>query len=129
MVRFHDLLAQNSALRAQGVASAVPYVPPSEPVPEPLQLPLFGKRFDEPESDVSRARRKPWAWLLRHVFAIDASVCPKCAGPMKWRQVALTADAIREGLARAGLAERGPSKSKRVPIGQLSLPFPKKRRA
>jgi hypothetical protein len=120
--------ALNSALRAQVVASAKPYVPPSEnTAPNPLQLPLFGKLFDEP--DVSRARRKPWAWLLRHVFAIDVNVCPKCAGPMKWREVALTQDSIRAGLARAGLSARGPPKRQRVPLGQLSLPFPKKRRA
>jgi hypothetical protein len=61
-------------------------------------------------------RRKPWAWLLKHVFAIDVNVCPKNAGRMKWRQVALTADAIREGLARAGLSARGPPKRKRVAI-------------
>ncbi len=59
MVRFHGVLAPNSALREQAVASAAPYVPPQEnTVPNPVQ-------FDEP--DVSRARRKPWAWLLRHV--------------------------------------------------------------
>ena len=44
-------------------------------------------------------------------------------------QVALTQDAIREGLARAGMAARGPPKRKRAPMGQLSLPFPKMRRA
>lgn len=127
MVRFHGVLAPNSALREQVVASARPYVPPQEnAVPNPVQLPLFGKDFDE--EDVSHKRRKPWAWLLRHVFAIDVNVCPKCGGRMKWRQVALTADAIREGLSRAGLAARGPPKQKRAPLGQLSLPFPKTRR-
>jgi hypothetical protein len=129
MVRFHGVLAPNSAIREQVVASAKPYVPPQEnTVPNPVQLPLFGKLFEEPEADVKHARRKPWAWLLRHVFAIDVNVCSKCAGRMKWRQVALTADAIREGLARAGLSARGPPKRKSVLIGQLSLPFPKKRR-
>ena len=51
-------------------------------------------------------RRKLWAWLLRHVFAIDVKVCPQCAGPMKWREVALTAEAIRVGLARVGVMLR-----------------------
>jgi hypothetical protein len=128
MVRFHGVLAPNSALREQVVASARPYVSPNEnTAPNPVQLPLFGELFDEP--DVSRARRKPWTWLLRYVFAIDINVCPKCSGPMEWRHVALTADAIREGLARAGLSARGPPKPNRVPLGQLSLPFPKMRRA
>ena len=128
MVRFHGVLAPNSALREQVVALARPYVPPNVERPTPLQLPLFGKLIEQPDAEVSHKRRKPWAWLLRHVFAIDVNVCPACAGPMKWRQVALTADAIREGLARAGLA-RGPPKRKRAPLGQLSLPFPKMRRA
>ena len=103
-----------------------PCVPPHiEPSPEPLQLPLLGKLFEEPEADVWR---KPLAWLLRHVFAVDVTVCPKCSGPMKWRQVALEPDAIRAGLARAGLLARGPPKPRRVPLGQLSLPFPRMRR-
>ena len=130
MIRFHGVLAPNSALREQVVASARPYVPPHEnTAPNPVQLPLFGKHFEQSDADVRDKRRKPWAWLLRHVFAIDVSVCPECAGPMKWREVALTADAIRRGLARAGLSARGPPTRKRAPLGQLSLPFPKMRRA
>ncbi len=74
MVRFHGVLAPNAKLREQVVASAKPYVPPQEnTVPNPVQLPLFGKLFDEPKADVMYARRKPWAWLLRHVFAIDVT--------------------------------------------------------
>jgi hypothetical protein len=51
-----------------------------------------------------------------------SSVCPKCAGRMKWRKIALTQNAIREGLAR------GPPRRKKAPWGQLSLPFPKMHR-
>lgn len=128
MVRFHGVPAPNSALREQVVASAMPYVRLQEnTAPNPMQLPLFGELFDEP--DVSRARRKLWAWLLRHVFAADVSVCPKCAGRMKWREVALTQNSIRAALARAGLSARGPPGRKRAPPGQLSIPFPKMRRA
>jgi len=127
MIRFHGVFAPNAKLRGQVVASARPYVPPQEnTAPNPVQLPLFGELFKEP--DVSRTRRKPWAWLLRHVFAIDVNVCPECAGPMKWREVALTPDAIRAGLARAGMGARGPPKRTIVPLGQLSLAFPKMRR-
>jgi hypothetical protein len=140
MIRFHGVLAPNAKLREQVVASAKPYVPPQEnTVPEPLQLPLFGKEFDEPDGNVGHKRRKPWAWLSwawlswawlsRHVFAIDVNVCPKCSGRMNWREVALTQDAIRVGLARAGLSARGPPNRKSAPLGQLSLPFPKMRRA
>jgi hypothetical protein len=134
MIRFHGVLAPNSALREQVVASARPYVPARmEPATTalPLQLPLFVKAFEADEADeaiVSQTRRKPWAWLLRHVFAVDVSVCPTCGGPMRWREVALTPDAIRAGLMRSGLSARGPPIRTRVPFGQLSLPFPKKRR-
>ncbi|MBK9265977.1 MAG: transposase [Polyangiaceae bacterium] len=130
MIRFHGVLAPNSALREQVVASARPYVPPNvDAPPDPVQLALFGEHFEKDEAEQTHARRKPWAWLLRHVFAVDVNVCPECAGPMKWRQVALTPHAIREGLARAGLWARGLPKRKRVPLGQLVLPFPKMRRA
>ena len=131
MIRFHGVLAPNAKLREHVVASATPYVPPSENTVrnQQLQLSLFGKEFDEPDTEVTHKRRKPWAWLLRHVFAIDVNVCPECGGRMKWRQVALTQDAIRDGLARAGLAARGPPKRKRAPLGQLALPSPKMRRA
>lgn len=69
MVRFYRVLAPNAKLREQVVASAKPYVPPSEnAVPNPLQLPLFGKHFDE--EDVSHKHRKPWgvafAPCIRH---------------------------------------------------------------
>ncbi|HRI67904.1 MAG TPA: hypothetical protein PK156_26885, partial [Polyangium sp.] len=130
MIRFYGVLAPNAKLREQVVASAKPYVPaPENTELEPLQLPLFGKKFDEPEANVSHKRRKPWAWLLKHVFAIDVNVCPKCGGRMKWRQVALTPYAIGDGLSRAGLSARGPPKRKRAPLGQLSLPYQKMRRA
>ncbi|MDC0746784.1 hypothetical protein [Polyangium mundeleinium] len=92
------------------------------------QLPLFGELFNVGDDSDANGRRKPWAWLLRHVFAIDVTVCPKCAGTMRWRNVALIPDAIREGLARAGLSARGPPMRKRVPIGQFCLPFLKARR-
>ncbi|HRI70120.1 MAG TPA: transposase, partial [Polyangium sp.] len=70
MIRFPGVLAPNAKLREHVVASAKPYEPPNEyTVPNPMQLRLIGKLFDEPEADVSPKRRKPWARLLRHVFA------------------------------------------------------------
>jgi hypothetical protein len=125
MVRFHGVLAPNAALRKEVVASARPSAPPQVAPRAPLQLPLFGELFNVGDDPEANGRRKPWAWLLRHVFSVDVTVCPKCAGTMRWRNVALTPDAIREGLARAGLSARGPPMRKRVPLGQFSLPFPK----
>ncbi len=90
----------------------------------PTQHCELASELFEQQADVSEARRKPWAWLLRHVFAVDVSVCPRCAEPMKWREVALMAEAIRAGLARAGLLARGSPKARRVPLGQLSCLAP-----
>lgn len=79
-----NVLATNSALHEQVVTSAKRYVPPQETTaPIPLQLQCFGKYFDEEEADVGATRRPNWAWLLRHVFAIDVNVYLKCGGRMK----------------------------------------------
>ncbi len=50
--------------------------------------------------------------------------------PNAFRMVpkAISAEGL-EGLARDGLSARGPPARNRVTIGQLSLPFPKMRRA
>ena len=86
MVRFHGVLAPNAALRKEVVASARPSAPTQvAPSRAPLQLPLFGELFNVGDDSEANGRRKPWAWLLRHVFAIDVTVCPKCAGTMRWR--------------------------------------------
>jgi hypothetical protein len=64
------------------------------------QLSLFGQMETQSGFDAGEMRRKRWAWLLRHVFAIDVTVCPECSGKMPWRAVALTPETIAEGLAR-----------------------------
>jgi len=131
MIRFHGVLAPNAALRRHVVASARPSALAVGPdlatlkTPGIEQLSLFGQMEAPSCFDVGKMRRKPWAWLLRHVFAIDVSVCPECSGKMRWRAVALTPEAIAEGLARAGFSARGPPRRPRAPKGQLSLPFPR----
>jgi hypothetical protein len=104
MIRFHGLLAPHAKLRAEVVPS-----PPSDAVagtstsgPQ-LELDLFGPTAER------RPTRKPWAWLLRHVFAEDLSTCDRCGGPMRWLEVATTPDAIAALLARHGLGS-GPSR-------------------
>ncbi len=47
---------------------------------------------DEPQSS---GKRRPWARMLRHVWKVDVSICPRCSGPMKWVDVATEAEAIR----------------------------------
>jgi len=120
MVRSHGVLAPHAALRAQVVPK-----PPKRSAPEPAapseQLALF-MHDRTPEDPQPQPRRKPWAWLLRHVFEIDVTVCPECQGSMQWREVATTPEAIARLLASAGLAARPPP-SRRAPSGQLELHF------
>ena len=61
--------------------------------------------FDAEGAEQSSARRRPWAWLLRHVWQVDVSTCCRCAGPMKWVELATEPDAIRRVLAGLGLQE------------------------
>ncbi len=62
---------------------AKPYVPAQEnAVPNPLQLPLFGKDF-EPETDAGHKRRKPWAVALMN-DASSMMLRSLLPAPMHW---------------------------------------------
>ena len=67
-------------------------------------------------------RRKPWAWLLRHMFEIDVSTCVRCGGVTRWLEAATKPDAIARLLAKNGRGPRPPPKP--PPKGQLRLAFP-----
>jgi hypothetical protein len=54
----------------------------------------------------------------------DLDNCPRCGGPMRWLEVALTQDAVARLLANHGLAPRPPPTPPRPSPGQLKLPFP-----
>lgn len=117
MVRYHGVLASRSKLRAE----VVPEPPPPEADPMQLQAELELKLEDE-----HRPRRKPWAWLLRHVFDEEVSICPRCAGPTTWLEVATEPDAISRALADHGLAPPRPAPiplSRPPPDEQLRLPL------
>jgi hypothetical protein len=62
-------------------------------------------------------RRKPWAWLLKHVFEQDVSVCPHCQGHTTWLEVATEPDAIDRALVNHGLA---PPRAPPPPLPELS---------
>ena len=71
-------------------------------------------------------RRKPWAWLLSHVFVHDVSVCPRCQGPTTWLEVATEPDAIHQAMADHGMAPhraRPPPLPRLPPDAQLALPL------
>jgi hypothetical protein len=132
MIRFHGVLAPNATLRKQVVSSArlsagavSPTLPAAPAFVEQLSL------FDcsgKPEGAGATSSRRPWAWLLRHVFAVDVTVCPRCAGAMRWLAIATTPEEIAVSLATAGLRARapprkppGPPRKPTVPREQLTL--------
>ena len=134
MLRFHGVLAPNATLRKQVVSSArlstggpSPMTPAAPVGVEQMSL------FDHvagAETPAPTSGRRPWAWLLRHVFAVDVTVCPRCSGPMRWLAVATTPEDIADSLARAGTGARAPPhkpnappRKPRAPGAQLALGF------
>ena len=111
-VRFHGVLSSHASLRCE----VVPDPPADSLAAPPRQLDLFN-------DDELRLVRKPWAWLIRHVFLEDVTVCPKCSGPMRWLELATTPEAIAELLARHGLAEAPSPRPRAPPKGQLLFDF------
>jgi hypothetical protein len=123
LIRFHGVLSAHATLRPE----VVPPPPPTEQAPASAastgaQLDLFppfsaaGTADADTATDRASAEpsRKPWAWLLRHVFAEDLEHCERCGGRMRWKEVATTPDAIGRLLARHGLGSGpGPPPDKR----------------
>lgn len=70
LIRFHGVLAPNSALRPRIVPAKADH----------LTLPV-----DDPTDEPTRSApsRLSWAQLLKRVFEIDMTACPKCGGPLK----------------------------------------------
>jgi hypothetical protein len=104
MTRFFGVLSSASKHRPQ-------VVPTPEPDPElqtPVQLSLLqpdgtAPAPPPPTDPPPRSGRHPWAWLLRRVFKVDVTVCPRCQGHMRIQEVALSAAAVDRVLARQGL--------------------------
>jgi hypothetical protein len=129
MIRYYGCLSSHSSLRKEVVPK------PAPAVQNPLlddgdgQLALG---FEDSDAEVSSGQRRPWAFLLRHVWQVDVSTCSRCGGPMRWVEVATEPDAIRRVLAELerprsedGPAEH-PSTSRWVrppPPEQLGLGF------
>jgi hypothetical protein len=113
MIRYHGVLSSHAKLRRE----IVPDPPADAPTPPPRQLLLYE------DNDEIRLVRKPWAWLVRHVFLEDVTVCPKCQRPMRWKEVATEPADIARLLARHGLALPPATQPRAPPPGQLLLPF------
>ncbi|MSP24835.1 MAG: hypothetical protein EXR75_06635, partial [Myxococcales bacterium] len=70
MLRFHGVLSSHARLRSE----VVPEPPADDSLAAPpRQLELFQ------DNEELRLVRRPWAWLVKHVFLDDVSVCPKCS--------------------------------------------------
>jgi hypothetical protein len=83
-----------------------------------------GPDAEERDDDDARPSRKPWAWLLRHVFQADLEHCPRCNGAMRWVHAATAPKDIARLLAEHGLGARAPPRPMSSPSGQLRLAFP-----
>jgi len=132
LVRFHGVLPAHVALRPE-VVPQPPLQANDGATDDDVQLELFSSVAalgdalgDAPSSDDAVSRepsRKPWAWLLRHVFAEDLETCERCGGRMRWREVATRPDAIARLLARHGLGSGpGPPPRARARPSRLRVP-------
>ncbi len=125
LTRFHGVFAPNARFRPEVVPRG------SNTACEPQQLELFTRDNlmhllgAEPANDAApqKSGRRPWAQLLKRAFAVDVTVCPRCSGKMRLLEMATTDDAIRKGLARAGLAAMPPPRAPPPLPGQLHLQF------
>ena len=122
-LRYFGVLSSHSSRRALVVPAAPPDPAANKPPPavgDQLELlNQLGEKDDKPPP------RKRWAWLLAHVFAADLETCPRCAGAMRWAQVATSRADITRLLAEHGLGPRAPPcprRQHRVPE-QLTLGF------
>ena len=105
LIRFHGVLAPNSALRAQIVPGDL--VPVDDHTDEP------------PPSTQSRLR---WALLLKRVFDIDTTACSKCGGPLTIIAAIVDPPVIAKILAHLGLPKRAPPRApvKAYPLFQTA---------
>ncbi|PRQ02827.1 hypothetical protein ENSA5_20040 [Enhygromyxa salina] len=57
------------------------------------------------------------------MFAVEALVCQRCAGPMRLVEIANDSDTVARVLADIGLGVRPPPRPRPTPPGQLELDF------
>ena len=117
LTRFHGLLAPNSKYRAE-------IVPQLEQRPGAAQqLELFDANESGTQDKPATGARLPWAWLLKRVFKVDVTVCPRCSGSLRVVELVLKRDEIAKRLAQAGLGPMPPPKPLPAIAGQLALQF------
>jgi hypothetical protein len=118
MLRYFGVLSSHASRRREVVPSA------PAPTADGKQLALFRKEASLDDDDLPR--RKPWAWLLRHVFQVDVSTCSACGGRMRLIETATSPEAVARLMAKHGLGPRPPPPARQVPPGQLAFAFMKR---
>ena len=120
MLRYHGVLAAHSKLRDE----VTPQPPEFE---DPMRAPASGDQstlfVPTDAANPAPPYRKPWSWLLRHVFLKDVSHCPRCGGPMRWAEVATTPEAIERLMVAHGEAPAPAPRTVPVPPEQLRFNF------
>jgi hypothetical protein len=120
-IRYFGVLSSHANARAEVVPKAPEDNGRFHPPPAAGDQTVL--RFGE-ESSHNNITRKRWSWLLRHVFAADLEHCPRCSGPMRWKEIALKTSDIARLMEAHGLDAQGPPAMHRSePKGQLRLPF------
>ncbi len=111
LLRYFGVLSAHASLRSEVVPDRASDEDAQADDDGARQLPLaFGDGTSTPHDGARAERpRKPWAWLLKHVFRADVSVCDRCGGPMRWLEAATTPEAA----ARLIALERGEAVSAR----------------
>jgi hypothetical protein len=118
MLRYHGVLAANAKVRGEVV--------PQKAVKAGVQLPLFMPGEEGYLAPPPEPSRHPWPWLLKRVFAIDITVCPRCASRMRIIEVAKDEDHAARVLSELGISARAPPSSaltRPIDPRQLSLSF------
>jgi hypothetical protein len=116
MSRYHGVLAANAKARVEVV--------PKKPIKKGVQLPLFRPDEEGYLAPPPEPSRHPWSWLLKRVFAVDITVCPRCTERMRVIEVAKDEDHAVRVLSELGIHARAPPPApRRIDPRQLSLSF------
>ncbi len=92
MIRYHGVLSSHAKLRPE-------VVPKVDEGPKQLALFEHDRTVLAPEP-----RKKPWAWLLRHVFQIDVVTCVRCGGTPRLLEAATPPRMAPTGQLRLALS-------------------------
>jgi hypothetical protein len=115
MLRYHGVLAAHAQARAEVV--------PRRGTPNPPeQLALFPSSDALPPEPPPPSRH-PWAGLLKRVFAVDVTVCPRCHATLRIVELATERNHIARVLRKQALGARAPPPPRHASTEKLQLAF------